>query len=126
MENIESDPQTYAIIGAAMAVHSELGSGFLEAVYQEALKLEFESRKISAADQVKLRVMYRGRMLEQYDLADFVCYDSVIVELKAQSEIEVREEAQLLNYLKAAGFQRGLLLNFGKTSLQFKRMIRSI
>ncbi len=74
---------------------------------------------------MKLRVQYRGRTLESYYVADFVCYDSIIVELKAQSELTVREEAQLLNYLKATGLQRGLLLNFGKTSLQYKRMIRS-
>lgn len=117
--------QTYAIIGAAMAVHSELGSGFLEAVYQEALKVEFTYRQIPAVDQVKLRISYRGQPLESHYLADFVCYDSIIVELKAQTEMTVREEAQLLNYLKATGLQRGLLINFGKTSLQYKRMIRS-
>lgn len=124
--NQEKDPQTYAIIGAAMAVHSELGSGFLEAVYQDAMKIELEERRIPALDQIKLNVIYRGRSLESYYKADFICYDTVIVELKAQSEMTVREEAQLLNYLKATRFQRGLLLNFGKSSLQYKRMIHTL
>ena len=114
MDDQENDPQTYAIIGAAMAVHSELGPGFLEAVYQEALKVEFELRKIPAVDQVKLRGTYRGKLLDGYYVADFVCYESVIVELKALSEMTARDEAQLLNSLKATRFERGLLLNFGK------------
>lgn len=124
--NQEKDPQTYAIIGAAMAVHSELGSGFLEAVYQDAMKIELEERRIPALDQIKLNVIYRGRSLESYYKADFICYDTVIVELKAQSEMTVREEAQLFNFLKATRFQRGLLLNFGKSSLQYKRMIHTL
>lgn len=124
--SIESDPQTYTIIGAAMAVRTELGPGFLEAVYQDAMKIELKERRIPSVEQIKLQVMYRGRPLESFYKADFICYDSVIVELKAQSEMTVREEAQLLNYLKATRFQRGLLLNFGKSSLQYKRMIHSI
>lgn len=124
-EDKESDPQTYAIIGAAMRVHAELGAGFLEAVYQEALKIEFAESQIPAIDQAKLSITYRGRLLKTYYVADFVCYESVIVELKAQSELTTREEAQLLNSLKATGYQRGLLFNFGKSSLQYKRMIRS-
>ena len=122
----KSDPETYAIIGAAMQVHTELGSGFLEGVYQEALKLEFEARQVPAVEQVKLQIRYRGRWLETYFVADFLCYGAVVVELKALSELTVREEAQLLNYLKATGHQRGLLLNFGRMSLQYKRMIRTV
>ena len=100
-EDGKRDVETYAIIGAAMAVHTELGAGFLEPVYQDALKIEFEERRIPALDQVKIQVIYHGKTVESYYIADFVCYDSVIVELKAQTELTVREEAQLLNYLKA-------------------------
>lgn len=124
-EKQESDPQTYAIIGAAMRVHSELGCGFLEGVYQEALKIEFEVCQIPAADQVKLCVTYRGRILECYYIADFICFDAVFVELKALSELTTRDEAQLLNYLKATGYRRGLLLNFGRSSLQCKCLVHS-
>jgi len=126
MESKDSDPQTYAIIGAAMAVHAELGAEFLEGVYQDALKIELQDRRIPARDQVKLLVHYRGRPLETFYVPDFICYDSIIVELKAQSELTAIDEAQLLNYMKATGHGRGLLFNFAKSSLQSKRMIRSV
>src|SRR6185503_18566468 len=101
MDAKESDPQTYAIIGAAMAVHTELGPGFLEAVYQEAMKIELDERIIPNGDQVKLKIYYRGRPLETYYVPDFICYESIIVEIKAQTELTAIDEAQLLNYLKA-------------------------
>lgn len=123
MDAKESDPQTYAIIGAAMAVHTELGAGFLESVYQEAMKIELELRQIPARDQVKLLIRYRDRPLETFFKSDFICYESVIVEIKAQTELTAIDEAQLLNYLKATRHSRGLLFNFGKSSLQYRRMI---
>jgi GxxExxY protein len=119
------DQQTHAIIGAAMEVHRELGPGFLEAVYQEALALEFASRGIPFAPQVELPVYYKGQKLTCFYRADLVCYESVIIELKALKALTSVDEAQLLNYLKATRLERGSLLNFGRPSLEFKRFVFS-
>ena len=120
------DPQTFAIIGAAMEVHRELGHGFLEAVYQEALASEFLARRIPFEREKGLPVFYKGNALEIGYRADFVCYGEVVVEIKAIQMLSGIEEAQLLNYLKASGFKRGLLLNFGTPSLQKKRMVLNL
>jgi GxxExxY protein len=117
------DPQTRAIIGAAMEVHRELGHGFLEAVYQEAMAIELADRGIPFQREQELPIDFKGRRLPCRYRADFVCYDDIIVELKAQQSITGNDEAQLLNYLKATRLERGLLLNFGRPSLQFKRLI---
>ena len=119
----EKDPQTYAIIGAAIEVHRQLGHGFLEVVYHEALRWELQDRGVSFRREVDLPVFYKGRPLECHYRADFVCFESVVVELKALSELTAREQSQVLNYLKATGFRRALLLNFGSPRLEFKRLI---
>ena len=119
------DPQTYAIIGSAMEVHKQLGPGFLEAVYQEALMLEFQARNIDFFREVELPIFYKSKPLSIHYRADFVCFSSVIVELKAIVHLSGIEEAQLINYLKATGLERGLLLNFGAPSLEYKRFARS-
>ena len=107
----KQDFETYSIIGAAMRVHSELGHGFLEAVYQEALEQEFQAQAISYEREKELPVHYRGRPLKAYYKVDFICFGSVIVELKALQRISGSEEAQVLNYLKASGLYKGLLIN---------------
>ncbi len=117
------DEQTYLIIGAAMRVHNELGCGFLEAVYQEALAYEFRFCGIPYDRERPLPVFYRGEVLSTIYRVDFVCFGSVLVELKAMSVIGAREDAQVLNYLKASGFSRALIVNFGQVSLQHKRLV---
>ena len=115
--------ETYEIIGAAIAVHNELGCGFLEAVYQEALELEFQSRNIPYQREARLDIYYKGQLLKKHYEADFICYDKVIVELKALSALTSENESQLLNYLKATRLKVGLLINFGRKSLEHKRMV---
>ncbi|MFN2109920.1 MAG: GxxExxY protein [Anaerolineae bacterium] len=119
----ERDPQTYAIIGAAMEIHRQLGHGFLEAVYQDAAVIEFPLRKIPFEKEVSLPIRYKDTLLPSHYRADFICFSEIIVEFKALSRLSSVEEAQLLNYLKATGLKRGLLINFGAPSLQYKRMV---
>jgi GxxExxY protein len=123
---MERDGQTYSIIGAAMAVHRELGTGFLESVYQDALEIEFRHLGISYLREVELPVCYRDEQLNTGYRADFVCYGTTIVELKAIDRMAAREESQLLNYLKASGKVKGMLLNFGGSSLEYKRMVYAV
>jgi GxxExxY protein len=117
------DPRTYAIIGAAQTVHAELGCGFLEPVCQAALALELAERSVPFEREVDLPLSYKGRPLDVFYRADFVCFDSVIVELKAIRTLSGVEEAQVINYLKATGLQVGLLLNFGAASLEHRRLV---
>ena len=122
---MNSDRETYNIIGAAMAVHRELGHGFLEPVYQAALEREFQLRKIPYQREVDIPVFYREEPLPVSYRADFICYSSVIVELKALTKLTSTEESQVINYLKATGHERALLINFGALSLQHKRLVLS-
>lgn len=116
--------EVYAIIGAAMAVHTELGCGFLEAVYQESLGLELSWRGLPHEAEKILPVQYKGTVLKKHYIADFLVYGEVIIELKAQEKLVPRDEAQLINYLHATGKRVGLLINFGSVGkLERKRLV---
>jgi GxxExxY protein len=117
------DPQTYEIIGAAMEVHSLLGCGFHEPVYQEALAKGFTHRGIPYRREIELAILYKGEALDVTYKPDFICYDSVIVELKALDKISGKEQSQVINYLKATGIERALLFNFGTIHLEYHRLI---
>jgi len=119
------DPETYAIIGAAMEVHRELGHGFLEAVYQDALAVELNLRSIPFQREKLLPVLYKGGILPASYKADFICFDGVLVECKALQAIGGVEESQVLNYLRITRLTRAVLLNFGARSLGYKRIILS-
>jgi len=113
----------YNIIGAAMEVHSVLGCGFSEAVYQEALAIEMADRSIPFEQEKLIQIAYKEKVLKKQYQADFVCYDKIILELKALSALAPEHESQLLNYLKATGLKLGILINFGEKSLVYKRYI---
>jgi GxxExxY protein len=117
------DQRTYKIIGAAIEVHKELGCGFLEAVYQEALGSEFTIQEIPFKAQPIVQIKYKGQPLNKTYQPDFTCYDEIIVEIKALNELSGIDEAQIINYLKATGLKVGLLINFGSKSLEHKRLV---
>ena len=116
--------EVYAIIGAAMEVHSELGPGFLEAVYHEALEIELADRGVPFESKKQLRIWYKEKRLAKTYEPDFVCYEKIIVEIKALDQLSGREESILLNYLKTSRLRLGILINFGSHGkLEWKRFI---
>jgi GxxExxY protein len=122
-EEYLNENETYKIIGAMMEVHKTLGCGFLEAVYQEALAIEFELRGIPFEREKRLHVYYKDIQLQKCYEADFYCYDKIVVELKALSALTTVHDSILINYLKATNSKIGLLANFGEPSLKYKRLI---
>jgi GxxExxY protein len=117
--------EAYKVIGACMTVHRELGHGFLEAIYQEALARELEDQKIPFEREQALTVLYKDKPLNKKYFADFICYDSIIIETKAVKALTDDMTAQLFNYLKATRLQLGLLVNFGTPSLEQRRIVCS-
>lgn len=114
--------EVYKVVGAAMEVHRELGLGFLEPVYQEAFELELSEREIPFTSQQRLNIRYKDRILAKEYIADLVCYEQMIVELKVLPRLTDREEAQILNYLKATDLPVGILINFGSMGkLEWRR-----
>lgn len=123
MDRLLYKEESYAIIGAMFAVHKELGAGFLERVYQDALEFEFQERGIPYEREKEIRVMYKGKPLGEPYRADFICYDKIIVELKAVKELEKLHNAQVINYLKITGFKLGILVNFYDLYLRPQRIL---
>jgi GxxExxY protein len=119
------DPQTYAIIGACMTVHSKLGHGFLESVYQESLAIELTRRGVPFIREKPLPIDYDGVRLITHFQADFLCYDDIILELKALAALTCTHQSIAINYLKATSFNRCLLINFDAPRLEYKRLILS-
>lgn len=117
--------ETYLIVGACLKVHSTLGPGFLESVYQEALEIEFSKQKIEFKRQQKLPVYFNNQKLKKYFVADFVCYNEIIVEIKVMPFITQQSNNQVINYLKSTNSSLGLLINFGTSSLTWKRFINT-
>jgi len=114
----------YELVGAAMEVYNVMGPGFLEEVYQEAMELEMDLRKISFESQPPLELSYKGQKLKKFYRPDLFVCNSIIVELKAEKALTSRDESQLLNYLKGSGVKVGYLLNFGyESKLESKRMV---
>ena len=116
------EEETGKIIKACMNVYNELGNGFLEAVYQEALAIEFGLMNIPFRREAKIDIFYKGKKLSKEYFADFICYDTIVVELKAVSKLVNANKAQVLNYLHGTKLAVGLLINFGESSLKWKKL----
>ena len=123
MKNEGKDPRTHTIIGIAMEVHREMGPGFLEAVYHECLEIEFSLRRIEYVSKPQLSIFYKEKKLKKYYIPDFLVYDEVILEIKAERCLTKEDEAQIISSLKSSKKNVGLLINFGELSLKFKRFV---
>jgi len=123
MSSMEKDERTHKIIGAAMEVHSIMGPGRLEAVYQECLGVEFGERNIPFVSQPELQIYYKDKKLKKFYVPDFVVFKDIIVEIKSEKALTSLDEAQIINSLKTSRLKVGLLINFGEESLRFKRFV---
>jgi GxxExxY protein len=117
--------ESYLILGACFEVYREKGNGFLEAVYQECLQKEFEYQKIPFKEKPKLQITYKSSILKQYYEPDFLCYDKIILEIKAVKTLTIEHKAQIINYLKATDLSLGILVNFGHfPKIEYKRIVK--
>lgn len=123
-DEIQYKEESFHIIGSAMEVHKELGNGFLEAVYEEAFCMELAERLIPHRKQVELNIYYKEIELKKKYYADLICYNKIIIELKAVERLRPEHHSQVLNYLKATNFKLGILINFGAKSLEYKRFVK--
>jgi GxxExxY protein len=119
------DPRTYAIIGAALEVHRVLGTGFLELLYKDALEIEFTKREIPFRRERLCNIVYKGHQLRGDYKVDFICYEEVVLEIKARSVTGPADHAQVISYLAATKLQVGLLFNFGTPKLEHRRFVRT-
>ena len=123
MSDILYRDEAFNIVGAAMAVHRHLGCGFSEKVYQEALELEFQQRGIQYVRESPVHAVYNGVQLKTEFIPDFICYDSIVVEIKAVRELDDMHRSQAINYAKVIGVNLSLLINFGQSSLVYERFV---
>jgi GxxExxY protein len=123
--NLLYKEEVFKIVGAAMEVHNQLGCGFLEGVYQEALEMELSARGIPFIPQQELSIKYKGAALRKFYVADLVAYQKIIVELKAAEALKPVDKAQVIHYLRATGFEVGVLINFGSEKLEWQRFIQT-
>jgi GxxExxY protein len=123
MPDILYKEESYKIIGCCMEVHKKLGAGFLESVYSEALEIEFKNADIPFEKEKKLPVLYDNKPMKKYFRADYICYDSIIIELKSSKYLIEADYKQTLNNIKATNYKLGLLINFGTPSLTYKRLV---
>jgi len=121
--NLVYKQEAYRIIGRCMEVHQVLGHGFLEIVYKDALECEFSSSGIHYGREVKFDIAYKEQMLPHFYYADFTVFDKIILEVKSMDGLHDALLAQTLNYLKVSGYRLGLLVNFGKKSLEYRRVV---
>jgi GxxExxY protein len=125
-QNLLLKDEVYAVVGAAIEVHREMGCGFFEAAYQEAMELEMAERGIPYLPQQLLKIRYKRWVLKKEYVADFICFGGLLIEIKALDRLTSKEEAQVLNYLKATGFEVAVLINFGAHGrLEWKRLVRT-
>ena len=122
-DDLQYKEEVHEIVGAAMAVHRYFGCGFTEKVYQDALEIEFANRNIPSVREAELHIGYNGQELASTFKPDYICYDKIIVELKAVKELDDMHRSQAINYAKVAGCDMALLVNFGETSLKFERYL---
>lgn len=124
MEKIVFKNESYQIIGACFEVYNEMGCGFFEAVYQECLEIQFSEQGLPFTSQSPLELSFKGRVLQQKYVPDFICYEKIVVEIKAVKELCDEHRAQVHNYLHATGYKLGLLVNFGHyPKLQYERIV---
>ena len=122
-DDLQYKEEVHEIVGAAMAIHRYFGCGFTEKVYQDALEIELVNRNIPSVREAELHIDYNGQELASTFKPDFICYDKIIVELKAVKELDDMHRSQAINYAKVAGCDIALLVNFGETSLKFERFV---
>lgn len=125
MTKLVFEEETYKVIGSCIKVHKKLGNGFTEGVYQEAVMKELSKAEIPFEKEKKLPIFYEGYKLNHYYIANFLCYDKIIVEIKVIGFLNENIKRQSLNYLKSTNFEVGLLINFGENSLTWKRFINT-
>tara|TARA_R110001583_G_scaffold69696_8_gene197575 strand:+ start:1027 stop:1419 length:393 start_codon:yes stop_codon:yes gene_type:complete len=125
MSKLLLEEETFKLIGASINVHKKLGLGFIESVYHEALKKELLNANIPFEQHKKLPIYYDGKMLNEFFIADFVCYDTIILEIKAVPYIQDQMKQQVVNYLKSSTIEVGMLINFGEKILKWKRLVHT-